>query len=142
MRYGWRIYHLDNPCSIFFLSEQNRLILLNEDVIILLTIEPEYDRLLIQGPSKNIFLHDFSVFHQERKTPSLQSWSIAPTSTTNIFIFSLLEGSQLYSLDMRNENALIEKVANTTIDQCPYLVFHSPSNQLFVLKFMLLFFSA
>ena len=66
-RYGWRTYQLDNPCSILFLAEENQLIVLNEGVIKILKIQSEQDRLFAQGPSKNIFLHDYNIFDQEGK---------------------------------------------------------------------------
>ena len=131
-RYGWRNYQLDNPCSILFLSEKNQLVILNEGVITFLTIELVNDRPFVQGPSKNIFCYDFDVFKQGDKIQSVQPWSITRTSTVNYFIFSLLQGSQLYSLDMRNENSIIEKFTTTSVNYCPYLVFHPQSNQIFV----------
>jgi hypothetical protein len=131
-RYGWRIYQLDNPCSILFLKENNQLIVLNEGVITFLTIELENERPFVQGASKNIFCYDFDVFNQGNKRQSVQPWSIASTSIVGFFIFSLLEGSQLYSLDMRNENTIIEKYITTSINNCPCLLFHPQSNKIFV----------
>lgn len=131
-REGWRFYQLDNPCSILFLQENNQLIVLNEGVITFLRIQLENQRPFVQGSSKNIFCYDFNVFNQDDQRKSIQPWSITTTSTVDFFIFSLLQGSQLYSLDMRNENPLIEKYVITSINDCPYLVFHSQSKQIFV----------
>lgn len=131
-REGWRYYQLDNPCSILFLQENNQLIVLNEGVITFLRIQIENQRPFVQGSSKNIFCYDFNVFNQDDQQRSIQPWSITTTSTNGFFIFSLLEGSQLYSLDMRNENPLIEKYVTTSINDCPYLIFHSQSNQIFI----------
>jgi hypothetical protein len=132
-RYGWRMYQLDNPCSILFLSEDNRLIILNEGVITFLTIQLEDNRPFVQGPSKNIFCYDFDVFNNnDDRRRGIQPWSIARTSTVGVFIFSLLQGSQLYSLDIRNENAIIQKFTTTIINNCPYLLFHPQSNIIFI----------
>jgi len=131
-RYGWRKYQLDNPCSILFLEEDNRLIVLNEGVITFLTIQIENQRPFVQGSSKNIFCYDFDVFKQDDKRQSVQPWSITSTSTVGFFLFSLLEGSQLYSLDIRNENPIIEKWTTTSVNYCPYLLFHPQSNKIFV----------
>jgi hypothetical protein len=131
-RYGWRTYGLDNPCSILFLPEDNRLIVLNEGVITFLTIELEDNRPFVQGSSKNIFCYDFDAFNNGSKRRSIQPWSIARTSTIGLFIFSLLDSSQLYSLDIRNENTIIQKFTTTVISNCPYLLFHPQSNIIFV----------
>jgi hypothetical protein len=58
-RYGWRIYQLDNPCSILFLKENNQLIVLNEGVITVLRIQIENERPFVQGSSKKNFLLSF-----------------------------------------------------------------------------------
>ncbi|CAF0978274.1 unnamed protein product [Adineta steineri] len=132
-RYGWRIYQLDNPCSILFLSEQNQLIVLNEGVITFLKIQIENNRPFVSSPSKNIFCYDFDIFNENGKKQSIQPWSITSTLIDKYFIFSLLDNGQLYSLDMRNdENIIIEKYLNTEIHNCPYLIFHSQSNKIFV----------
>jgi hypothetical protein len=131
-RYGWRTYQLDNPCSILFLPEDNQLIVLNEGVITFLTVDLENGRPFVQQSSKNIFCYDFDVFNQAAKKQSVQPWSIAPTSTVGFFVFSLLDNSQLYSLDTRNENTLIQKFATTAVIYCPYLLFHPQSNKIFV----------
>jgi hypothetical protein len=131
-RYGWRIYRLDNPCSILFLKENNQLIVLNEGVITFLTIQLENERPFVQGSSKNIFCYDFDIFNKDNKRRSVQPWSITSTSTVGFFIFSLLEGSQLYSLDIRNQNTIIEKFTTTSVNSCPSLIFHSQSNKIFV----------
>jgi hypothetical protein len=131
-RYGWRTYRLDNPCSILFLSEKNQLIVLNEGVITFLTIELEDNRPFVQGSSKNIFCYDFDVFNQSKTRQSVQPWSIARTSKVDYFIFSLLQDSQLYSIDMTNQNAIIEKFTTTNVNYCSYLLFHPQSNKIFV----------
>ncbi|CAF1151112.1 unnamed protein product [Rotaria sordida] len=131
-RYGWRIYQLDNPCSILFLSDNNQLVVLNEGVIKFLTIELEDNRPFVQGPSKNIFCYDFDVFNNGGKRLSVQPWSIALTSTVGVFVFSLLDNSQLYTLDTRNQNTIIQTLTTTVIHNCPCLLFHPQSNKIFV----------
>ncbi|CAF3733328.1 unnamed protein product [Rotaria sp. Silwood1] len=131
-RYGWRTYQLNNPCSRLFLSENNQLVVLNEGVITFLTIELHDNRPFVQGASKNIFCYDFDVFDNNSKKQSIQPWSISPTSKPAFFVFSLLEDSQLYSLDMQNETTIIEKFTTTSVKYCPYLVFHSQTNKIFV----------
>jgi hypothetical protein len=131
-RQGWRNYQLDNPCSILFLEENNQLIILNEGVITFLSIAMENDRPFVQGSSKNIFCYDFDVFNQAGKKLSIQPWSISPTLINGFYVFSLLDDSQLYSLDIRNENTIIEKFIKPSVNNCPYLLFHSQSNQIFV----------
>ncbi|CAF1223246.1 unnamed protein product [Rotaria sordida] len=127
-RYGWRTYTLDNPCSILFLSEENRLVVLNEGVITFMTINMENGRPFAQGPSMNIFCFDYEVFTQH----SIQPWSIAPTSTVGLFVFSLLDSAQLYSLDISKESPVIKQMITTPVIYCPNLLFHSQSNTLFV----------
>ncbi|CAF2811942.1 unnamed protein product [Rotaria sp. Silwood2] len=131
-RYGWRNYRLDNPTSILFLSENNQLIILNEGVITFLTIELNDDHPFVREASKNIFCYDYNVFNNGSKRQSIQPWSISSTSIPNFFVFSLLESSQLYSLDMQNETISIEKFATTSIEYCPCLIFHSQLNKIFV----------
>ena len=127
-RYAWRKYQLDNPCSILFLPTGNRLVVLNEGVISFMTIEMENERPFTQGPSKNIFCYDFDVFNRR----SIQPWSIAPTSTDGLFVFSLLDSAQLYSLNVSSETPVIEQLITTPVIYCPYLLFHIQSNTLFV----------
>ncbi|CAF3316811.1 unnamed protein product [Rotaria socialis] len=131
-RYGWRIYQLDNPCSILFLPENNQLVVLNEGVITFLTIQLEDHRPFVEGPSKNIFCYDFDVFNSDANRKSVQPWSIAPTLKINLFVFSLLDDCQLYLLDMQNETTMIRKLTTTSIYNCPYLVFHCQSNNILV----------
>ncbi|CAF0892935.1 unnamed protein product [Didymodactylos carnosus] len=127
-RNAWRTYKLSNPCSILFLPEENRFIVLNEAVITFLAVDVENGRPFVQGPSKNIFCYDFDVFNRQ----SIQPWSIASTSTPGLFVFSLLDSAQLYSLDIRNENTIIKQFMTTPVAYCPYLLFHPQSNTLFV----------
>ncbi|UJR22848.1 hypothetical protein I4U23_025877 [Adineta vaga] len=132
-RYGYRIYQLDNPCSILYLHESNQFIVLNEGVISFLAIELENNRPFVQRASKNIFCYDYDIFKSNDTTrQSIQPWSITTTSIKDYFIFSLLDKSELYSLDMRNENIQIEKFTSTNINYCPYLLFYHQSNQIFI----------
>jgi len=87
---------------------------------------------LFKEHQKIFFCHDFDVFNQGDKRHSVQPWSIASTSKIDFFIFRLLEGSQLYSLDMRNQNTIIEKFTTISVNSCPYLIFHPQSNKIFV----------
>lgn len=130
-RYGWRHYRLDNPTSILFLSESNQLIVLNEGVITFFTVELVDNHPFVKGASKNIFCYDYEVFNNDPTVKSIQPWSITSTSIPNFFIFSLLDSSQLYSLDMQHETISIEKFATTPITYCPYLIFHPQSNKIF-----------
>ncbi|CAF2833981.1 unnamed protein product [Rotaria sp. Silwood2] len=127
-RYGWRTYKLDNPCSILFLPEENRLVVLNEGVITFMTIDMENGRPFAKGPSMNIFCFDYEIFTQN----SIQPWSIAPTATVGLFVFSLLDSTQLYSLDISKESPVIKQMIRTSVAYCPNLLFHSQSNTLFV----------
>ncbi|CAF1375510.1 unnamed protein product [Adineta ricciae] len=129
-RYGYRIYQFDNPCSLLYLQDKNQFIVLNEGVIKFFTIQLENNRPFVQSPSKHIFCYDFDVLKENNR--SIQPWSITKTSQEDYFLFSLLDSSQLYSLDMTNEKARIEKFITTEINSCPYLQFHRQSNQIFV----------
>jgi len=131
-RYGWRIYRLHNSGSILFLKENNQLIVLNEGVITFLKIQIENERPFVQGSSKNIFCYRYDVFNRDDKRKGIQPWSITSTSTVGFFIFSLLGGSQLYSLDIRNQNTIIEKFTTTSVNSAPYLIFDPQSNKIFV----------
>ena len=127
-RYAWRTYPLDNPCSILYLPGENRLVVLNEGVITFMTIDLTEGRPFAQGTSKNVFCHDFKVFDQR----GIQPWSIAPTSTAGLFVFSLLDNAQLYALNTSNETPVIQRLLTTPVIGCPNLLFHPQSNTLFV----------
>ena len=128
-REAWRSYTFDNPCSILFLPASHRFIVLNEGVISMLAIDMENGRPFVQGASRNIFCYDYDVFQNKR---GIQPWSIAPTAVDGIFIFSLLDSAELYTLDMRQDKATIENFLTISIAWCPTLLFHSSSNRLLV----------
>ena len=127
-RHAWRTYRLDNACSMLFLPAHDQLVVLNEGVITFLSIAMEDGRPFVQGPSKNIFCYEYNAIQKK----SIQPWSIAPTSTDGFFIFSLLDSAQLYILDVRQDNAIIETFVTVPISYCPYLLFHSQRNILLV----------
>ena len=128
-RDAWRPYKFDNPCSILFLPNNHRFIVLNEGVITILSIEMENGRPFVQGASQHIFCYEYDIFQNKQ---SIQPWSIAPTAIDGIFVFSLLDSPQLYIIDIRQDKATIDHFMSVSITWCPTLLFHSLSNRLLV----------
>ena len=128
-REAWRLYKFDNPCSILFLPASHRFIVLNEGVISIVAIDMENGRPFVQGPSRNIFCYECDVFQNKQ---GIQPWSIAPTAVDGVFIFSLLQSAQLYTLDIRQDKATIEDFITVPIAWCPTLLYHPSSQQLLV----------
>ena len=132
-REAWRFYRLDNPTTMFFNSNSKELIVLNEGVFTFLKINFENEHPFVDGPSRSIFCYDFELFIENNKPKvGIQPWSITPTSTQGFYLFSLLDGQQLYSLDLTNPKPIIEKFIEIPIKSCSYLHFHPESNRILI----------
>ena len=132
-RENWRFYQLDNPTTMFFNSNSKELIILNEGVFTFLNIRFEDEYPFVDGPSRNIFCYDFDIFIENNKPKlGIQPWSITPTSIQGFYLFSLLDGNQLYSLDLTNQKPIIEKFIKIPIQSCSFLLFHLQSNRILI----------